>query len=112
MQVQTLKRNIGQFSGFVWSEQEVTKKNIHHLVNRCLVPGTRSAFVLRELCVCFTMFFQEEKQRAKTKEKIDKCVKDKLIDFCDVLDIPINKSNVKKVSDQKLLVDLYIYFMS
>lgn len=58
------------------------------------------------------MFFQEEKQRAKTKEKIDKCVKDKLIDFCDVLDIPINKSNVKKVSDQKLLVDLYIYFMS
>lgn len=58
--VQTLKKNIGQFSGFVWSEQE------------------------------------EEKQRAKTKEKIDKCVKDKLIDFCDVLDIPINKSNVKK----------------
>ncbi|KAG2327896.1 hypothetical protein Bca4012_036934 [Brassica carinata] len=58
--VQTLKRNIGQFSGFVWSKQE------------------------------------EEKQRAKTKEKIEKCVKDKLIDFCDVLDIPINKSNVKK----------------
>ncbi|KAJ0241723.1 Uncharacterized protein HA466_0211070 [Hirschfeldia incana] len=58
--IQTLKKNIGQFSGFVWSEQE------------------------------------EEKQRARTKEKIEKCVKDKLIDFCDVLDIPINKSNVKK----------------
>ncbi|KAF8094970.1 hypothetical protein N665_0348s0053 [Sinapis alba] len=58
--VQTLKRNIGQFSGFVWSEQE------------------------------------EEKQRARTKEKLEKCIKDKLIDFCDVLDIPINKSNVKK----------------
>ncbi|KAF3514338.1 hypothetical protein F2Q69_00005523 [Brassica cretica] len=58
--VQTLKRNIGLFSGFVWSEQE------------------------------------EEKQRARTKEKIEKCIKDKLIDFCDVLDIPINKSNVKK----------------
>ncbi|CAH8386335.1 unnamed protein product [Eruca vesicaria subsp. sativa] len=57
---QTLKRNIGQFSGFVWSEQE------------------------------------EEKQRARTKEKIEKCIKEKLIDFCDVLDIPINKSNVKK----------------
>ncbi|XP_024013426.1 protein DEK [Eutrema salsugineum] len=57
---QMLKRNIGQFSGFVWSEEE------------------------------------EEKQRAKAKEKLEKCIKEKLIDFCDVLDIPINKSNVKK----------------
>uniref|UniRef100_A0A1J3IR36 Protein DEK n=1 Tax=Noccaea caerulescens TaxID=107243 RepID=A0A1J3IR36_NOCCA len=57
---QMLKRNIGQFSGFVWTEQE------------------------------------EEKQRAKAKEKLEKCIKEKLIDFCDVFDIPINKSNVKK----------------
>ncbi|CAA7056423.1 unnamed protein product [Microthlaspi erraticum] len=57
---QTLKRNIGQFSGFVWTEKE------------------------------------EEKQRAKAKEKLEKCIKEKLIDFCDVFDIPINKSNVKK----------------
>ncbi|EOA23939.1 hypothetical protein CARUB_v10017156mg [Capsella rubella] len=57
---QMLKKNIGQFSGFVWSEQE------------------------------------EEKLRARTKEKLEKCIKEKLIDFCDVLDIPINKSNVKK----------------
>ncbi|CAH8267907.1 unnamed protein product [Arabidopsis lyrata] len=57
---QMLKKNIGQFSGFVWSEQE------------------------------------EEKQRAKAKEKLEKCIKEKLIDFCDVLDIPINKSTVKK----------------
>ncbi|XP_010426369.1 PREDICTED: protein DEK [Camelina sativa] len=57
---QTLKKNIGQFSGFVWSEQE------------------------------------EEKQRARTKEKLDKFNKEKLIDLCDVLDIPNNKSNVKK----------------
>ncbi|KAG7633728.1 DEK C-terminal [Arabidopsis suecica] len=57
---QMLKKNIGQFSGFVWSEQE------------------------------------EEKQRAKAKEKLDKCIKEKLIDFCDVLDIPVNKSTVKK----------------
>ncbi|XP_010515189.1 PREDICTED: protein DEK-like [Camelina sativa] len=57
---QTLKKNIGQFSGFVWSEQE------------------------------------EEKQRARTKEKLDKCIKEKLIDLCDVLDIPNNKSNEKK----------------
>jgi hypothetical protein len=55
-----VKRNIGQFSGFAWSEKE------------------------------------EEKQRARIKEKIDKCVKEKLIVFCDVLDIPISRSNVKK----------------
>ncbi|XP_030477177.2 DEK domain-containing chromatin-associated protein 1-like isoform X1 [Syzygium oleosum] len=58
--VHSLKRNIGQFSGYVWTEN------------------------------------QQEKQRAKVKEKLDKCVKDKLIDFCDVLNIPINKAAVKK----------------
>ena len=41
---------------------------------------------------------QQEKQRARVKEKIDKCVKEKLLDFCDVLNIPINSGNVKKVS--------------
>lgn len=40
----------------------------------------------------------QEKQRARVKERIDKCVKEKLVDFCDVLNIPINKSGVKKVS--------------
>ncbi|KAI6675525.1 hypothetical protein NL676_003431 [Syzygium grande] len=57
--VHSLKRNIGQFSGYVWTENQ-------------------------------------EKQRAKVKEKLDKCVKDKLIDFCDVLNIPINRAAVKK----------------
>ncbi|TYJ98436.1 protein DEK [Cucumis melo var. makuwa] len=56
---QTLKRNISQFSGYVWVENE-------------------------------------EKQRSKVKEKIEKCVKEKLVDFCDVLNIPINKASVKK----------------
>ncbi|RID76907.1 hypothetical protein BRARA_B03856 [Brassica rapa] len=56
-----IKKNISQFSGFVWSEEE------------------------------------EEKQRAKVKEKLDKCIKEKLIFFCDVLDIPINRSHIKKV---------------
>ncbi|CAN8268236.1 unnamed protein product [Cochlearia groenlandica] len=55
----TLKRDIGQFSGFVWSEQE-------------------------------------EKQRARAKDKLEKFTKEKLVDFCNVLDISINKSNVKK----------------
>ncbi|TKY73678.1 DEK protein [Spatholobus suberectus] len=54
-----LKRNIGQFSGYVWTENE-------------------------------------DKQRAKVKERIDKFVKEKLLDFCDVLNIQINKANVKK----------------
>lgn len=30
VQAQMLKKNIGQFSGFVWSEQEVT---VHHLLD-------------------------------------------------------------------------------
>ncbi|KAJ8537049.1 hypothetical protein K7X08_035450 [Anisodus acutangulus] len=57
--VHSLKKNIGQFSGFVWVENE-------------------------------------EKQRGKTKEKLDKCVKEKLLDFCDVLNIPVSRSAAKK----------------
>jgi len=40
----------------------------------------------------------QEKQRAKIREKIDKCVKEKLVDFCNVLNIPITKTSMKKVS--------------
>ncbi|KAL6494959.1 hypothetical protein OROGR_030878 [Orobanche gracilis] len=57
--VQTLKRHIGLFSGFVWAENE-------------------------------------EKQKAKVKEKIDKCTKEKLLDFCDVLNISVNKASIRK----------------
>ncbi|XP_012439020.1 DEK domain-containing chromatin-associated protein 1 isoform X1 [Gossypium raimondii] len=57
---QRLKRNIGQFSGYVWVENE------------------------------------QEKQKAKVKEKIDKCVKEKLVDFCDLLNIPIMRTTVRK----------------
>ncbi|XP_019457722.1 PREDICTED: glutamic acid-rich protein-like isoform X2 [Lupinus angustifolius] len=38
----------------------------------------------------------EQKQRAKIKEKIEKCVKDKLVEFCDILNVPINKTGLKK----------------
>ncbi|MED6210922.1 hypothetical protein PIB30_068653 [Stylosanthes scabra] len=38
----------------------------------------------------------KEKQQAKVKERIDKCVKEKLLDSCNVLNIQINKANVKK----------------
>ncbi|XP_062030151.1 DEK domain-containing chromatin-associated protein 1 [Rosa rugosa] len=56
----SLKRNIVQFSGYVWAENE------------------------------------QEKQRTRVKEKLDKCVKEKLMDFCDVLNIQINKAGTKK----------------
>lgn len=52
------------------------------------------------------------------KEKLDKCVKDKLIDFCDVLNIPINKAAVKKVCDytndfvSSFLFDMHFSFHS
>ncbi|XP_078434624.1 DEK domain-containing chromatin-associated protein 2-like isoform X2 [Wolffia australiana] len=54
-----LKRNICQFSGFVWTENK-------------------------------------EKEKTKVKEKIDKLVKDKLLDFCDILDIPVSRATMKK----------------
>lgn len=33
----------------------------------------------------------------RVKEKLDKCVKEKLVEFCDVLDVPISKANTRKV---------------
>lgn len=33
----------------------------------------------------------------KVKEKLDKFVKEKLLEFCDVLDIPVSKANTRKV---------------
>ncbi|KAJ8510012.1 hypothetical protein OPV22_000446 [Ensete ventricosum] len=57
--VHYLKRNILQFSGFVWSENEA-------------------------------------KQRARFKEKLDKCKKERLLDFCDLLDIRAVKVSSKK----------------
>ncbi|XP_020247166.1 protein DEK-like isoform X2 [Asparagus officinalis] len=54
-----LKRNILQFSGFVWTENK-------------------------------------EKNKAKVKEKLDKHTKDKLIDFCELLDIHFPRTSTKK----------------
>uniref|UniRef100_A0A6V7QSK8 DEK-C domain-containing protein n=1 Tax=Ananas comosus var. bracteatus TaxID=296719 RepID=A0A6V7QSK8_ANACO len=55
----SLKRNILQFSGFVWDENEV-------------------------------------KQKAKLKEKLDRCHKEKLLDFCELLDVHDVKTATKK----------------
>jgi len=51
---------------------------------------------LETVLIGFVTSYQE-KQKAKVREKLDKCVKEKLMDFCDVLNIPINRSVVKKV---------------
>ncbi|XXG49776.1 hypothetical protein AAC387_Pa02g3853 [Persea americana] len=61
-----MKRNISQFSGFVWTQNE-------------------------------------EKERAKLKEKIDKCVKECLFDFCELLDIPVTKESKKVELSARLL---------
>nr|XP_016515202.1 PREDICTED: protein DEK-like [Nicotiana tabacum] len=63
-----LKKNIGQFSGYVWVENE-------------------------------------EKHRSKVKEKLDKCVKEKLLVFCDILNIPVSRSAAKKDELSVKLVD-------
>ncbi|XP_042378590.1 protein DEK-like [Zingiber officinale] len=57
--VHYLKRNILQFSGYVWSQNE-------------------------------------EKQRIRVKEKLDKYNKERLLDFCDLLDIHAVKTTTKK----------------
>ncbi|CAN0906033.1 DEK domain-containing chromatin-associated protein 2 [Linum grandiflorum] len=60
--VQSMKRNIGKFSGFVWTGNE-------------------------------------EKQKSRVKEKLDKFVKEKLLDFCDVLNIQVTKATVRKLDN-------------
>ncbi|KAK8936905.1 hypothetical protein KSP39_PZI012474 [Platanthera zijinensis] len=57
--VHFLKRDILQFSGFVWSEDK-------------------------------------EKKRSKIREKLNKCPKDRLLDFCNILDIYALKVATKK----------------
>lgn len=47
--------------------------------------------------MCNVLFsLKQEKQRAKIKEKLDKCVKEKLLVFCDILNIPVSRSASKK----------------
>lgn len=44
----------------------------------------------------FVWHDNEEKQKLKIKEKLDKCVKEKLVEICDVLDIAVSRANTKK----------------
>lgn len=53
----------------------------------------------------FAWHENEEKQRLKLKEKLDKLVKEKLLEFCDVFDIPVLKVTAKKEDIVTKLLD-------
>ncbi|XP_022852580.1 uncharacterized protein LOC111374182 [Olea europaea var. sylvestris] len=53
----------------------------------------------------FVWHDDEEKQMRKLKEKLDKCVKEKLVEICDVLDISISKSTTRKEDIIAKLID-------
>uniref|UniRef100_A0A162ADV4 DEK-C domain-containing protein n=1 Tax=Daucus carota subsp. sativus TaxID=79200 RepID=A0A162ADV4_DAUCS len=38
----------------------------------------------------------KDKQKLKIKEKLDKCVKEKLLEFCDLFDLPLTRATSKK----------------
>ena len=49
------------------------------------------------LYIIFCLWCLQEKAREKIKEKLDKCNKEKLWEFCDVFDIHVSKATTKKV---------------
>jgi len=53
----------------------------------------------------FVWHESDEKQRAKAKDKLDKCVKDMLLDLCWMLAIPVPKSNLRKEDIVSKLLD-------
>ncbi|PKA50136.1 omega-hydroxypalmitate O-feruloyl transferase [Apostasia shenzhenica] len=44
----------------------------------------------------FAWHESEEKQRAKIKEKFDKCTKDALLDLCDLFDLTVSRTSTRK----------------
>lgn len=70
-----------------------------HLLHTILFGKKAKVHNLKKNIGLFSGFVwadNEGKQRAKFKEKLDKCVKEKMLDFCDVLNIPVNKATIKK----------------
>ncbi|XP_006352636.1 RNA-binding protein 25-like [Solanum tuberosum] len=53
----------------------------------------------------FVWHENEEKQKMKVKEKLDKCVKEKLLELCDVLDIPVDEDTSRKEDLESQLMD-------
>ncbi|XP_073268784.1 DEK domain-containing chromatin-associated protein 3 isoform X1 [Populus alba] len=56
----------------------------------------------------FVWHQNEGKEKSKVKEKFDKCNKEKLLEFCDVLDIPITKVTTKKEDVVTKLLDFLV----
>ncbi|KAJ8470073.1 hypothetical protein OPV22_024416 [Ensete ventricosum] len=50
----------------------------------------------------------DEKQRAKMKEKLDKYVKDMLLDLCDLFDLPVSRVNSRKEDLVTKLLDFLV----
>ncbi|XP_059301049.1 DEK domain-containing chromatin-associated protein 4-like isoform X2 [Lycium ferocissimum] len=44
----------------------------------------------------FVWHENEEKQKMKVKEKLDKCIKEKLLELCDILDVPVAQATSRK----------------
>lgn len=75
---------------------EVCFLRMYHLMLGLSCDGSKSEnFDLDAFILNFA--FLQEKQRSKVKEKFDKCNKEKLLEFCDVLDIPTSKTTRRKV---------------
>ncbi|XP_008811638.1 protein DEK-like [Phoenix dactylifera] len=56
----------------------------------------------------FVWHESDEKQRAKMKEKLDKYVKDTLLDLCDLFDIPVSKTAMRKEDLVAKLLDFMV----
>ncbi|KAJ8458817.1 hypothetical protein OPV22_031743 [Ensete ventricosum] len=56
----------------------------------------------------FVWHESDEKQRAKMKEKLDKYVKNTLLDLCDLFDLPASKANTKKEDLVVKLLDFLV----
>ncbi|XP_008811637.1 protein DEK-like isoform X3 [Phoenix dactylifera] len=56
----------------------------------------------------FVWHESDEKQRAKMKEKLDKYVKDTLLDLCDLFDIPVSKTTMRKEDLVAKLLDFMV----
>ncbi|PHU04075.1 hypothetical protein BC332_24897 [Capsicum chinense] len=56
----------------------------------------------------FVWHENEEKQKMKVKEKLNKCVKEKLLELCDVLDIPDAEDTSRKEDLESQLLDFLL----
>ncbi|CAL0317434.1 unnamed protein product [Lupinus luteus] len=56
----------------------------------------------------FVWHENEEKQMIKVKEKLDKCNKEKLLEFCDLLDIQISRATTRKEDIIAKLIDFLV----